>query len=78
VECNGDGIGEGKGMRANPTPAELELAIVECKEAGRTTRTDDGTLRTYYAGFNLSALALRLSREFTNVTLPECIEPDEE
>lgn len=47
------------------TPAEIELmmADVEHHRAGPVRRMDDGTLRVYYAGFNLTALAEHIARE---------------
>lgn len=50
------------------TPAELELMMAETEQhrAGPVYRCDDGTLRIYYAGFNLTALAQYLSQELAN------------
>ena len=50
-----------------PTPAEIELMMTDCHAAGTTQRMGDGTLRTYYAGFSLTALAEHLSRELTEL-----------
>lgn len=54
----------------DPTPAEIELMIedVENHGAGTVQRTSDGALRTYYAGFNLTALAEHIARELANRT----------
>lgn len=40
---------------------EIEDIIRGCKEAGPSEYYGDGTLRTYYAGYNLTALARALT-----------------
>lgn len=52
----------------NPTPEEIELMMLdtEAHRAGPVYQSDDGTLRVYYAGFNLTALANHISRELAN------------
>ena len=51
-----------------PTPAEIELMMrdTEHHKAGPVYHCDDGTLRVYYAGFNLTALAAHIARELAN------------
>ena len=50
-----------------PTPAEIELMFEGLTlPIGTVQRTEDGMLRTYYAGFNLTALAEHISRELAN------------
>ncbi len=48
-----------------PTVGEIEMMIEEAAgySVGDTTRSADGMLRTYYAGFNLSAVAAHIARE---------------
>lgn len=56
---------------AGPTPAEIELMMVDTEHhrAGPVHRSDDGTLRVYYAGFNLTALSEHIARELAQAAL---------
>ena len=55
----------GRQVRDMATQSEIELMMEDADHhlAGPITRCDDGTLRTYYAGFNLTALAAYIARE---------------
>jgi hypothetical protein len=49
-----------------PTPEDIEFMITHAKCPAGSVVQVDGVLRTYYAGFDLSALAKHISRELEN------------
>lgn len=47
------------------TPADIEKMIAEF-DPSRVTKCDDGTLRTYYSGYDLTAIAEYIAAELAN------------
>lgn len=51
-----------------PTASEIEMMMEDADHhrAGPVLRCEDGSLRVYYSGFNLTALAAHIARELAN------------
>jgi len=63
-----DVMGDPEKTCCRPTSSEIEIMIEEAcgYGVGSTERDSDGTLRTYYAGFNLTAIAKHIALKMAN------------